>query len=271
MSQIPIFLINLERSTARLERMKDRLETLGLTFERVYAVDGNLLTESEKERLNPRRFWQIRKFPSEIACYVSHLKAMRLIAERHLPRAIILEDDAAFDDDFAVWAQHDCPIPEDTDVLKLEGFGAQNTIKIPISYYNNRIINFACKPSGGAAAYLLTLAGANKALKMLNIMRGQIDDDLFGYWKNGLKVYEVFPFPARQDHIDQATIRDGAVAPPISFRLSRYIMRSYFKFKRFRYVLATFGVKPLIAYYGLAALNCDSSAWTGNGKPYRTP
>ena len=42
-------------------------------------------------------------------------------------------------------------------------------------------------------------------------------------------------------------------------------MRSYFKFKRFRYVLATFGVKPLIAYYGLAALNCDFSAWTGNG------
>jgi hypothetical protein len=80
-------------------------------------------------------------------------------------------------------------------------------------------------------------------------MREQIDDDLFGYWKNGLRVYEVFPFPARQDGIDQATIRDGVVARPLSLRFSRYIMKSYFKLKRFRYVMVGFGVKPFIAHF----------------------
>ncbi len=191
----------------------------------------------------------MKRFPSEIACYTSHLKTMRLIVERQLPRAIVLEDDAALEEDFVVWTQHDCPIPEDTDVLKLEGFGAQNTIKIPIARCNGRVINFAYKPAGGAAAYLLTFAGAKKALKKLNIMREQIDDDLFGYWKNGLRVYEVFPFPARQDGIDQATIRDGVVARPLSLRFSRYIMKSYFKLKRFRYVMVGFGVKPFIPHF----------------------
>jgi glycosyl transferase family 25 len=245
--QIPIFLINLDRSAPRLRRMTERLEKLGLTFERIPAVEGSSLTESEKETLNPPRFWQNRKSPYEIACYASHLKAMRLIVNRQLPRAIILEDDAMFDDDFGVWARSDCPLPEGTDILKLEGFGALNTIKIPIACYNKRTINFAYKSSGGAAAYLITLTGAKKALEKLNIVRGQIDDDLFGYWKNGLKIYEVFPFPARQDGIDQATLRDSNVKRPLSLRLSRYVMRSYFKAKRFYFVVTTFGVKPLIA------------------------
>ena len=247
--QNPIFLINLDRSVARLERMTDRLEQFGLAFERIPAEEGSALTESQKAKLNPRRFWQHKPTPSEIACYASHLKAIRLIVDRQLPRAIILEDDAVFDHDFDVWARSDCPIPEETDVLKLEGFGALNSIKIPISHYKNRTINFAYKSSGGAAAYLLTLAGAKKALKKLDIMRGQIDDDLFGYWKTGLRIFEVFPFPARQDGIDRATVHDHSVERPLSLSLSRFLMKSYFKVKRLHFAVATFGVGPLIANY----------------------
>ncbi len=262
--QIPVFLINLERSPARLERMKDRLAKLGLVYERIAAVDAKDMSESEREKLDPPRFWQTKKFPTEIACYASHLKVMRLIVERQLPRAIILEDDADFDDDFAVWIQDDCPIPQDTDVLKLEGFGAHNSIKIPISRYNNRSINFAYKPAGGAAAYILTLEGAKKAIKTLNIMREQIDDDLFGYWKNGLKVYEVFPFPAKQDQIDHATIRGHALERPLSLKLSRYVMKSYFKLKRFRYVVVTFGLKPFIGHYNVDAISSPKKLGIAN-------
>jgi glycosyl transferase family 25 len=250
--QIPIFLINLERSAARLQRMTDRLERLGLTFERILAVEGRVLTECEKKALNPPRLWQYKRSPCEIACYASHLKAIRLVVDRQLPRAIILEDDAMFDDDFGVWARSDCLLPKGTHILKLEGFGALNTIKIPIAHYKNRAINFAYKSSGGAAAYLITLNGAKKALEKLNIVRGQIDDDLFGYWKNGLRIYEVFPFPARQDGIDQATLRESNAERPLSLRLSRYVMRSYFKAKRFYFTVRMFGIRPLLANIRLA-------------------
>jgi glycosyl transferase family 25 len=245
--QIPILLINLDRSAPRLQRMTERLEKLGLAFERIPAIDGCSLTASEKETLNPPRFWQYKRSPSEIACYASHLKALRLIVDRQLPRAIILEDDAMFEDDFGVWARSDCPLPEGTDVLKLEGFGALNTIRILIAHYKNRAITFAYKSTGGAAAYLVTLTGAKKALEKLNIVRAQIDDDLFGYWKNGLTIYEVFPFPARQDGIDQATLRDYKTERPLSLRLSRYVMKSYFKAKRFHFAVRTYGIKPLLA------------------------
>jgi glycosyl transferase, family 25 len=245
--QIPIFLINLDRSAARLQRMAERLEKLGLTFERVPAIDGSILTDSEKEALNPPRIWQTKKSSADIGCYASHLMAIRLIVNRQLPRAIILEDDAMFDDDFDAWARSDCPLPEGTDILKLEGFGALNTIRIPIAHYKNRPITFAYKSTGGAAAYLVTLTGAKKALEKLNIVRGQIDDDLFAYWKNGLKIYEVFPFPARQDGIDKNKPGWGETERPLSLRLSRYVMRSYFKAKRFHFVVRTFGIKPMLA------------------------
>jgi glycosyl transferase family 25 len=53
-AQVPIFLINLERSAARLQRTTERLAKLGLTFERIPAVEGSVLTDSEKETLNHR-------------------------------------------------------------------------------------------------------------------------------------------------------------------------------------------------------------------------
>ena len=101
---------------------------LGLSFERIPAVNGRTLSREEKQKIGPGQSW-LPLSDSEIAHYMSHLKALRMVVERELPRAIILEDDAVFDDDFALWASSECPLPADVEILKFEGSGARDTIK----------------------------------------------------------------------------------------------------------------------------------------------
>ena len=156
---VPIFVINLDGFTDRLERISRRLNGLGLDFERIPAVNGGSLSPEEKQKIGSGRSRPLSD--SEIAHYMSHLKALRMVADRELPRAIILEDDAVFDDDFALWASSECPLPADAEILKFEDSDARDTIKIPISTY--------AKPTGGAAAYLITQEGARKALKELDV------------------------------------------------------------------------------------------------------
>lgn len=42
-----IFVINLNESTERLERLKSEFERIGLDFERIPAVDGRKLSENQ--------------------------------------------------------------------------------------------------------------------------------------------------------------------------------------------------------------------------------
>ena len=225
---VPIFVINLNGYTDRLERISRRLNGLGLDFERIPAINGRSLSRQEKHKISPVRSW-LTLSDSEIARYMSHLKALRIVADRGLPRAIILEDDAAFDEDFAVWASGECPLPSELDILKLEGFGAPNTIKIPISTYADRTIQFSFKPTGGAAAYMITLDGARKALKAMDVTRGQLDHDLFAYWRTGLRTYEVFPFPARQEGSPSTILHRQSCERSLRMRVQRYVLKNFDK------------------------------------------
>ncbi len=241
---VPILLINLDRSTGRLSQMAERLGAVGLAFERVTAIDGKMLSPEEKRAVNPPRA-RFTFIDTEIACYLSHLKAIQLVVERGLRRAIILEDDAILEADFAVWAEQQSPLPADCDILKLEGFGAANSIKIPLFRHANRSVQFAYRVTGGAAAYLVTLEGAHKLQTALKTMKGQADTDLFAYWRSGLAVYEVWPFPACQDG-SGSTIRHVDAPRPRKVRAARYIMKSADKARRLWFVWRKFGLTPIL-------------------------
>ena len=88
----PIYLINLDRATGRLADSQALLETAGLAFQRVAAIDGQHLDENA--RSGPRPFFAKQPTTAgEIACFLSHHKVWSLIAEGSDPAAIVLEDD----------------------------------------------------------------------------------------------------------------------------------------------------------------------------------
>jgi glycosyl transferase family 25 len=92
------FVINLPGETARHDEIQRRLDAIGLPHEFVQAVDGRQLDPTELARRYDVAAATDRyraMSPSEIGCALSHLLVYRIIVERGLPWALVLEDDAA--------------------------------------------------------------------------------------------------------------------------------------------------------------------------------
>ena len=96
-----LYVINLDRSADRWQRISQHLDGLGLDAQRVSAVDASQLSSIElsdhyNEHLNKSTFF-IGLKPAEIGCFLSHRKVLqRFIDHSDKPYAIILEDDVEF-------------------------------------------------------------------------------------------------------------------------------------------------------------------------------
>jgi len=92
---LPVILINLTESRARLEHSQHELARVGLTFERLEAVDGRKMSKDELEKTT---IWDKSAFfkplsPGEVGCYLSHIAAAEKIVRENWPYALVLEDD----------------------------------------------------------------------------------------------------------------------------------------------------------------------------------
>ena len=93
---LPVFVINPDSRLDRWAAMSAQLERLGISAERIPAVDARLLAAQEeweqRTNGNPPE-WHVDDLGA-VACALSHCKAWgALLASRH-PAALVLEDDA---------------------------------------------------------------------------------------------------------------------------------------------------------------------------------
>jgi glycosyl transferase family 25 len=235
MGQIPIFLVNLDRSPERLERMTQRLNALNLTFERVAAVDGGRLSEEQRRATYVKRYWRNAPTPGEIGCHLSHMKALKEIASRKLPLAIILEDDVELAPAFATVARENIGLPADLDVLKLEGVHLKGKSCFKIGEAGGGFTLAVIPNTYGSAAYLVTATGAKRILERLALIRYRYDDDLFSYWRNGLMIYDLFPYPAKQTEEPTTILGRRAVQSArkrLFMKFARRIPKNYDKLKK---------------------------------------
>ena len=103
-----IYLINLARSPDRLAFMERQLKAMGLTYERVEAIDGRDLTPDRiRELAVPERVeeWPNLLTPSAIGCSLSHVKAYRRFVEDGGKAAIFMEDDIELLEGFGAAAE----------------------------------------------------------------------------------------------------------------------------------------------------------------------
>lgn len=97
------FVISLERATQRLAHARTLLTQISLPAEILPAVDGNAMSAEEISAVYQRVVHKPR-YPAglrtgEIGCFLSHRAAWRMIVERDLDAALILEDDVRINQD----------------------------------------------------------------------------------------------------------------------------------------------------------------------------
>lgn len=93
---IPIFYINLDKRPDRNVQMTEQLSVLGLSAERISAINGSDLSEQEKSFVNNENFLLNTKrhvSHGEIGCAMSHRLIWQKMLDNNLDYALILEDD----------------------------------------------------------------------------------------------------------------------------------------------------------------------------------
>lgn len=188
------FLINLDRSPHRLAHMQAQADALGLMFERVPGIDGAANVPA----------WLADEFAGtplssgEVGCYASHLICAKMIVEREMPFAVILEDDVELEPDFmsaALKAAYVAPVGWDYIHLSTR----HKRPVVHVADINGRKLVQHTRLPVNTAAYVLSNAGARKWLKPRQRVRPN-DMDVRYAWLDDLAVFGVFPSPASQDN-----------------------------------------------------------------------
>lgn len=195
-----VFLINLDRDTARLRRMAALLEPAGIAYRRIAAIDKTALHCHANPGPNALAL------PShETACLLSHRKAWRAFLRTDADWCAILEDDAVLGNDFTALITDPALVAHSFDIIKLEtGKG-----KITVDYRHggpvrDRAIAELLSQHLGAAGYLLS---RNAARRLMQLRIGEpvdviLFDDRARPWRKGLRIGQVIPgIVIQQQHL----------------------------------------------------------------------
>lgn len=233
------YLINLDRSPDRLEQMKAEFERLGLTFDRVPAVDGRLLSQEEIDAVTPSvRRWEIPIPPGEIGCFLSHRKCFEIIANGEDEYAAVFEDDIALSSQAQKVLSNCNWIPADADIIKVETFRTVILIDTPVEItgtkykYARLLSKHLC--TGG---YIVSRNAARRMLAFMDQVSVPVDnlmfDPAYEMFAN-FKIYQVYPALCKQMGFDslieadrKELRREYKKRPFLPGRIIREIKRFY--------------------------------------------
>ncbi len=228
------YLINLDRSHDRLQRMQGQFAKAGLEFIRVPAVDGRVMEPEELAKIKRNRGWEQPLSPSEIGCFLSHRRCYEQIVESGAKFAAVFEDDVTFSKNAQQFFASDDWIPDDVDIIKLETHGRKVLTGEPAAHVaggfdvarllSQNILSAGYIISGRCAAYLL---------ERMNDAAAPMDHFLFtpacGFFKE-LKIYQVSPVICGQAGLEStlgAERQKDYQRPPVLYRIIRETKRPF--------------------------------------------
>jgi len=251
---VHVYLINLDRAPERLAFVQAQFDALGMTFERIAAVDATKITLADvSDTVRPEGAWMGRAAKQfvtaangqpmvaspilgryitvgEVACFQSHIKAISKFIESGAPYACIFEDDVELAPDLATVVDA-VATKIDYGIVKLEGLAAyEHDIGRKIVDVGSRSVRFRFKPATGAAGYFMTRAAAVKFLATLHPIREPYDSWLRQYWRHGIPLYEVSPFPAKQAPAFLSAIYDRRDQPKVEYISAARLLLAPIKF-----------------------------------------
>ena len=212
------FIINLDSATDRWAFIQSAFAGSQLRLCRVTAVDWKTLTLSHAQYSEKLYRWFHGRTPNvrELACYLSHLKAMKAFLATDDDHALIGEDDLVLRADFDAAIQAAMGYTRFWNILRVTGLSRGHPLKLA----RLSDIYFLCVNLGrlkGAGAYVIDRVAATALLDRLLPMRLPYDHAFDREWFFGLRAAFISPFPASQ--IESPFL--SSVQPGIYLKLSR--------------------------------------------------
>lgn len=97
-----VYVINLKRDIDRMRYIGEKLESLGLSYERIEGVDGSVLDNEELSKIySEDESIKLNGHPlslGHVGCSASHLKVMETMIRDNIEVALVLEDDAGIEE-----------------------------------------------------------------------------------------------------------------------------------------------------------------------------
>ncbi len=188
----PIFVVNLKRHTDRRQHITQELQKLALPYRMIEAVDGQLLSDDEIQKVYSEegaiKDKSVKRplSKSEIACALSHQSIYKIMLAEDIEQAIILEDDAVLNQQFIETAQAAQKLlPNDWQLLLLgygEFFDGKKwqfheicQIQIAQSLSADLKITLPLSIAYCTFAYLINQSGARQLLEQIQPLSRPID------------------------------------------------------------------------------------------------
>ncbi len=201
---IPIFVISLKDETARRDAIAVHLKERGFDFQFFDAVDGRQMNVLEHPDYNARRRRAAHGRdlkPGELGCFLSHRGIYEEILRQNLDYALVVEDDARFDENTKTALETLISKHANFDIVRLLGspkVAKGKHRKIVPLIKNFWLVRLRTAP-GGAHATLISRKGAEKLMKATKTFAFPIDTVLGRGWETGIRAYSVQPGLAVQD------------------------------------------------------------------------
>ena len=235
-------LINLARRPDRLRKMTRQLCDLGISFQRIDALDAKITSDGAvaEQFSDTGPLGIIPK--GDKCCALSHVRAWRAFIETGESHGLILEDDVALDPDAATLLRDDYWIPAGVELLKLEHYGPLGQLVLigkPMQLKDGRKVGRLRSRHTGAAAYIISRRTAEVLLSQTGRWTLSVDHLLFNPnnspLANTLQPYQLTPAIARQSTDVGGSSDIGEWRTPLRrfswTYLQRELLRAYFELR----------------------------------------
>ncbi|MDG4905958.1 glycosyltransferase family 25 protein [Mesorhizobium sp. WSM4898] len=192
------YIINLDRSPGRMQRMADRLNSIGADFERVPGVDGRLLSDAEISDVYKPIAGVAPMTPEEVGCFLSHRKCWERIASGPDAYGCVFEDDMLISKRAGLFLVEEASwIPGDADLVKVESVVGRVWLDRTVHALRNgfelaRLRSF----SFGSGGYILSKPAAERLLRVTRVFSDAVDHVKFNPAcgiAGSLKSYQMIP------------------------------------------------------------------------------
>ncbi|MBA3543465.1 MAG: glycosyltransferase family 25 protein [Chthoniobacterales bacterium] len=217
------FIINLDSARDRWAFVENSFATSRCIRCRVPAIDGKQLTlpHAQYSEALYRWFHGRTSNPRELACYLSHLKAMEMFLATGESHGLIAEDDLVLRPEFDAVIELALQHSRSWNILRLAGLSPGHPARIAC-LQNGYSLCVSMGRLKGTGAYLVDRKAARTFLARLLPMRLPFDHALDREWFWGLRAASIAPFPASQTESEFLSSVQPGIYPKLS-RSRRYL------------------------------------------------